>query len=66
MSEGCKARVADHTDTVECGDHVLRADRCAFHLHLEVQNLLLEIKKHEQAVEKCHERLAELQTESFQ
>ena len=64
MNEGCKARVPDHTDTVDCGDHVLRGGRCAFHLHQEVTYLKAEIKAHEDAIEKCNKRLAELQTES--
>lgn len=64
MNERCRARVADHTDTVDCGDHVLRGGRCAFHLHEEVSDLKTEIKAHEDAIKKCNARLAELQTES--
>jgi hypothetical protein len=62
--EGCKARVPDHTDFMNCGDHVLRGGRCAFHLHEEVVGLQAEIKQHEEAIATCNKRLAELQTES--
>lgn len=64
MPNTCTERVADYTDSLDCGKPVLRANRCEEHLHDEVQSLCATIKEHEAAIAKCHKRLAQLNTES--
>lgn len=64
MTMGCGARVWDNGDMIDCGEKVLRGNRCARHVHDEVCSLLLEIKKKKAAVARLEKRLAELQTES--
>lgn len=41
MSEGCRARVPDHTDYQDCGAPVLREERCQRHIYEEVTHLML-------------------------
>ncbi len=60
----CTARVADHTDTVDCGEPVQRANLCTLHLRLETEALYASIERHEAAIELARLRLAELNTES--
>ena len=45
---------------VDCGDNILRADRCARHLHEEVHDLQKEISNHEAKIAKCRARIAHL------
>ena len=63
MPNKCTQRIADHTDYVDCGKPVLRANRCAEHLHEEAQGLLRLIKTHELAIADCRRRLQDLNTE---
>ena len=60
----CTVRVPDHTDFVDCGDRVLRANRCAQHLHEEVASLESSIDRHEEAITRARARIEELTTES--
>lgn len=60
----CTQQVEDHTDHVDCAAPVLRADRCAEHLHEEVETLTQSIKDHETAIGKARARIAELTTDS--
>jgi len=64
IERGCTVRVPDNCDFVSCGDTVLRSNRCAEHLHEEVENLQHEIEAYEAKIAKCRVRIAELNTES--
>lgn len=60
----CTASVPDHTEAVDCGKPVLRSDRCAKHLHEEVESLEASIDRHEEAITRARVRIEELTTES--
>jgi hypothetical protein len=69
MSKGCTARVMSPEEpkvpfwpspTTACGDVVLRANLCSFHLRREEESLCAEIKDYEAEIAKCRKRLDEL------
>ena len=49
---------------IDCGEKVLRGNRCAKHVHDETCSLLLEIKNKELELARLKKRLELLQTES--
>ena len=60
----CTARVPDNSDFVTCGNKILRADRCAECLAIEVQEIRAELSVKRRAVKMLEGRLAQLETES--
>jgi hypothetical protein len=63
-SRGCHERVADHTDTVDCGDAVLRRGLCATHLAANVSWLTAQRRKLVKQIADIDATLALLQSES--
>jgi hypothetical protein len=61
---GCKARVPDHTDWVDCGDTVLRVGLCSTHLREEVEDTIKRIRTHEAGLLQLRAYLATLTTEN--
>ena len=60
----CTARVPDNSDFVTCGGKILRADRCAECLGVEVREIRAELSVKKREVKMLEDRLAELETES--
>jgi hypothetical protein len=63
----CIARVPDHTNTVDCGDPVLRCGLCAAHVAESAANERANMKRAADEYARASERLSRLlATESFE
>ena len=56
----CIARIPDHTDMVDCGEKVFKANKCTLHYQEEINDIIETIKVHQSYVINCNIRLHKL------
>ena len=61
--QGCEARVWDNGDMTDCGREVMRAKRCAEHIHDETVSLRSVIRECKDKIKECETRIALLNSE---
>ncbi len=60
MKTWCGFRVPDHTDHVDCGAAVVRADRCAKHIREDVSGLRADNKELRSKIAKNNAQIKQL------